>query len=58
MSNTTKKQKPPVALRLPDELQDFLTQEAAKGWRSLSREIVMRLNESRERQLAAQQPCK
>ncbi|MET3441354.1 hypothetical protein ABIC94_002112 [Variovorax paradoxus] len=53
MTNLKTKQKPPVSLRLPDSLQDFLTAEAGKGWRSLSREIVMRLEKSREQQLIA-----
>ncbi|MET3459783.1 hypothetical protein [Variovorax atrisoli] len=55
MNNAKQKQKPPVSLRLPDSLQEFLVAEAAKGWRSLSREIVMRLEESRARQGTAQQ---
>lgn len=43
-----KKQKSPVSLRLPDELQKYLVQQASDGYRNLSQEIVMRLEASRQ----------
>jgi plasmid stability protein len=43
----TAKQKPNVAVRLPDDLQTFLAAAAAKSYRSLSAEIRMRLEQSR-----------
>jgi len=47
------KQKPNVAIRLPDDLQRFLVTAAARSYRSLSAEIRMRLEQSRamDRQL-------
>ena len=43
----TKKQKPNVAVRLPDDLQDYLRAKAAEGHRTLTGEINMRLERSR-----------
>lgn len=54
MDATKQKQKPPVSVRLPDDLQAFLLKEAETGWRSLSREIIKRLEESRQRQEAGE----
>jgi len=42
-------------VRLPQELKDWLSREAEAQRRSLTNEIVLRLEQSRERQLAAQQ---
>ncbi|WP_220811598.1 TraY domain-containing protein [Variovorax sp. UMC13] len=53
---TTSKQKAPLAVRLPAELQDFLTQQAKASYRTLTAEVRMRLEESRDRQLADVQP--
>ena len=43
-------------LRLPQELRDWLKHRAIDNRRTLGNEIVFRLQQSRERQLAAQQP--
>ncbi|RUR68658.1 Arc family DNA-binding protein [Variovorax guangxiensis] len=45
-------------IRLPTELRDWLKHQAIDNRRTLGNEIVFRLEESRERQLAAQQPSK
>ena len=42
-------------VRLPKELKSWLCQTAKAARRSLTAEMVHRLQESRERQLAAQQ---
>lgn len=47
------KQKSPVCLRLPDDLQQYLARCASDGYRNMSQEIVMRLEASRQ---ADQQP--
>jgi len=47
------KQKSPVSLRLPHDLQQYLAQRANEGYRNMSQEIVMRLEASRD---ADQQP--
>lgn len=46
-----------VKLRLPLPLKDWLAGQAQGNRRSLSSEMVLRLEESREQQLAAQQPA-
>lgn len=46
-----RKQKSPVSLRLPDDLQKYLAQRANEGYRNLSQEIVMRLEASRQADL-------
>ncbi|MBS0427149.1 MAG: hypothetical protein JSR41_07660 [Proteobacteria bacterium] len=54
--NTTK-QINPTPVRLPPELKVWLQHEAVdREGGNLNREIVRRLQQSRERQLAAQQP--
>ena len=45
------KQKPTVAIRLPNELQDFLAKQAENSYRTLSAEIRMRLEQSRRQQI-------
>lgn len=45
-------------VRIPVELRDWLKHEAIDNRRTLGNEIVFRLQESRERQLAAEQPGK
>lgn len=42
------KQKPNIAVRLPDDLQAYLVRKAAEGFRSLTGEITMRLERTRE----------
>lgn len=44
---TRKPQKPNVSVRLPDDLQEYLTRKASEGYRTLTGEITMRLEESR-----------
>lgn len=48
MSNEKKPQAPPVGIRLGEELQEYLRAQAAKNFRSLSSEIAMRLELSRQ----------
>jgi hypothetical protein len=43
-----KQQKSPVSLRLPDELQKYLSDRANAGYRNMSQEILMRLEASRQ----------
>ncbi|WP_422096307.1 hypothetical protein [Variovorax sp.] len=43
------RQKPNVAIRLPDDLQQYLQLKAAEGYRTLTGEITMRLQWSRKR---------
>lgn len=50
---TSVKQKPNVAVRLSEELEQYLRDSAAKAHRTLSGEIRMRLEASRQ---ADQQP--
>lgn len=45
-------------VRLPKDLKEWLVQEAANNRRSLTAEICHRLDESRQRQLAAQKKVK
>lgn len=42
------RQKPNVAIRLPDDLQQYLQRKAAEGYRTLTGEITMRLERTRE----------
>lgn len=55
---TKTKQKAPVAIRLPDDLQAYLQKKAAEGYRTITGEITMRLEWSRQRdeQQDEQQP--
>ncbi|WP_448868990.1 hypothetical protein [Delftia acidovorans] len=52
-TNEAKKPKPPTSVKLPQELELFLREQAKEGFRSLSKEIVMRLEQSRKVQEAA-----
>jgi hypothetical protein len=53
----TSSQPPSVTpIRLPNELRDWLKHQAIDNRRTLGNEIVYRLEQSRERQLAAQLP--
>lgn len=45
-------QKSPVGVRLPDELQKYLARKASESYRSLTAEIIMRLEQSRERDVS------
>jgi len=45
-------------IRLPPSLKDWLVEQAALQRRSLTNEIIFRLEESRARQGAVQQPGK
>lgn len=42
------RQKPNVAIRLPDDLQQYLQHQASEGYRTLTGEITMRLERTRE----------
>lgn len=44
----TIKQVPPLSIRLPLEIREYLEAEAQKNWRSLTNEVVKRLTESIE----------
>lgn len=48
------KQKSPVSLRLPDDLQQYLAQRASQGYRNMSQEILMRLQASRQADMQPQ----
>lgn len=48
-----RKPKAPTSVKLPQELELFLREQAKEGFRSLSKEIVMRLEQSRKVQEAA-----
>lgn len=50
---TPHRQKSPLAIRISDELETYLRQRAADGHRTMSNEIRMRLEQSRQ---ADQQP--
>jgi hypothetical protein len=41
------KRKPPFSLVLPDDLEAFLRAKAGMGYRSMTKEITMRLEQSR-----------
>ena len=43
----TSKTKNPVSVKLPDDLEGYLRKQAKDGFRSLSQEIMMRLEWSR-----------
>ncbi|MDE1557370.1 MULTISPECIES: hypothetical protein [Comamonas] len=43
-----KKPKPPVSVKLPNDLEEYLRDQAKVGFRSLSKEITMRLEQSRK----------
>ncbi|MEN5181780.1 hypothetical protein ABE501_18620 [Comamonas testosteroni] len=47
-TTSAKKPKPPVSVKLSDDLEEFLRQRAKEGFRSLSMEIKMRLEWSRQ----------
>ena len=47
MSTTPKKQKPPVYIRVGDELEQYLRERAEAGHRTLTSEIRMRLELTR-----------
>lgn len=53
-----KKPKQPVSVKLPDDLEEYLRDQAKDGFRSLSKEITMRLEWSRKagEALYAKQP--
>lgn len=52
-----KKQKPPLAIRVGDELEAYLRARAAEGHRTITGEIRMRLERTHQQdQQAAQQP--
>ena len=57
MSATSKKQKPPVYIRLDHDLEQYLRERAAAGHRTLTSEIRMRLELTRtlEQQQKGQQ---
>jgi hypothetical protein len=55
---TTDKDAGQLKLRLPAPLKDWLHKQASIARRSLTAEITVRLEESRERQLAVRQPGK
>lgn len=48
MQQQAKKRKPPLSLVLPDDLQKYLQDKAAAGYRSVTKEITMRLEQSRQ----------
>lgn len=52
---TPTKQRPPVAVRISDDLEQYLRDKAAEGHRTLTAEIRMRLEQSRECERQAQQ---
>lgn len=55
MTSTTSsdtKRRPPVSVKLPDDLENYLRERAKHDFRSLSKEIVMRLEQSRKAQEA------
>jgi hypothetical protein len=54
MANS-RSQKSPVGIRLPDELQNYLTQKAKASYRRLTSEIVMRLERTVEQDKAQAQ---
>jgi hypothetical protein len=45
-------QKPNIAVRLPADLQEYITRKAAESYRSLTGEITMRLERTRQSDLA------
>ena len=49
----SKKQKPNVQVRLPDDLQEHLQRHAAENFRTLTGEITMRLTKSIAEERAA-----
>jgi len=51
----TKPRKAPFSLALTDELEAFLRAKADAGFRSLTKEITMRLEQSRKLDLQAPQ---
>lgn len=56
MTNTAKR-KPPLSILLPPELEAFLRKRAQQGYRSISKEIAMRLEQSRQAELEQQGPA-
>lgn len=52
-----KKRKPPFSLMLPDDLDAYLRAKAAAAYRSVTKEIEMRLEHSRQHEaLTPQEP--
>lgn len=45
-------QKPNIAVRLPDDLQEYIARKASESYRSLTGEITMRLECTRQLDLA------
>jgi hypothetical protein len=52
---STTRRKPPFSLVLKDDLEAFLRAKAGAGYRSLTKEITMRLELSRKLELQAAQ---
>ena len=47
--------KPPTSIALPAELQAHLQKKAAEGYRSMTQEVIMRLEQSRKADMAQAQ---
>ncbi len=49
---STKKQAPPVGVRLPQGLREYIEQQAVANFRSVSAEIAMRVERTRQQEAA------
>lgn len=47
---STKKQAPPVGVRLPQGLREYIEQQAVANFRSVSAEIAMRVERTRQQE--------
>lgn len=52
---STKPQAPPVGVRLSDDLRKYLEQQAKQNFRSVSAEAAMRIERTRQEDLARTQ---
>lgn len=49
---STKNQSPQVGVRLPKDLREYVEQRAAENFRSVSSEIAMRVERTRQEEMA------
>lgn len=52
--STNQKQEPPVGVRLSAEAREFIKEQAKKNFRSLSKEVALRVERSIQEDLKAQ----
>jgi hypothetical protein len=50
--------KPPTSIALPAELQVYLQKKAAEGYRSMTQEVIMRLEQTRQADVTQLQGAK